>query len=134
MCFFSRFLFLFSVKLNKSCLTQKVPDLSNLWLRKSQIFSQDNEDCKIVFNIMHQIFDIEVSSRKLLYRNEGFQEKVFNWFNGDRSLIEEFNQQKIVTVYNKWTRVTTAFNAIRGRKPQQSQNEQLRLVSIATNT
>ena len=109
-----------------------MPDLSNLWLRKSQIFSQESEDCQIVFNIMHQIFDIEVSSRKLLYTNEGFQEKVFEWFNGDRLLIEEFNQQKIATVYNKWTRVTTAFNSIRSRKTQHSQNEQSKLVSMAT--
>ena len=109
-----------------------MPDLSNFWLRKSQIFSQESEDCQIVFNIMHQIFDIEVSSRKLLYTNEGFQEKVFEWFNGDRLLIEEFNQQKVATVYNKWTRVTTAFNSIRSRKTQHSQNEQSKLVSMAT--
>ena len=109
-------------------------DLRNLWQLKSQIFSQESEDCQTVSKIMHQVFDIEVSSRKLFYRNEGFQEKVFEWFNGDGSLIEEFNQQKIVTVYNKWTRVTSAFNTIRGRKPQQSQNEQLRLVSMTTKT
>ena len=108
-----------------------MPDLSNLWLRKSQIFSQERKDCQTVFKIMHQVFDIEVSSRRLFYKNEGFQEKVFEWFDG---WIEEFNQQKIATVYNKWTRVTTAFNSIRGRKPQQSQNEQSRLVSMATNT
>ena len=111
-----------------------MPDLSYLWLRKSQIFSQESEDCQKVFKIIHQVFDIEVSSRKLFYRNEKFQKKVFEWFDGDGSLIEEFNQQKIATVYNKWTGVTTAFNSIRGRKPQQSQNEQLRLVSITTNT
>ena len=108
-----------------------MPDLSNLWLRKSEFFSQESEECQRVFKIIHQIFDIEVSSKELLYINEGFQERVFDWFNGDRSKIKEFNHQKIATVYNKWTRVTTAFNSIRGRKSQNDQNDESNLVSVA---
>ena len=64
-----------------------------------------------MYAVLHQVFDIEVSSRKLFYRNERFQEKVFEWFNGDTSLNEELNQQKIATGYNngKLVEIPAAF-------------------------
>ncbi len=45
-------------------------------------------------------------------------------------MIEEFKEQKITTVYNKWTRVTTAYNSIRGQKPKHVQKHDVDLVSI----
>ena len=73
----------------------------------------------------------ELSSRPLSYTNRGFQAKVLQWFNGDLELIEEFKEQKITTVYNKWTRVTTAYNSIRGQKPKHVQKQDVNLVSKA---
>ena len=74
---------------------------------------------------------LELSSRLLSYTNRGFQIKVSQWFNGDLELIEEFKKQKITTVYNKWTRVTTAYNSIRGQKPKHVQKHDVNLVSKA---
>jgi hypothetical protein len=72
----------------------------------------------------------ELSSRPLSYTNRGFQAKVLQWFNGDLKLIEEFKQQKITTVYNKWTRVTTAYNSIRGQTPKHVQKQDVSLHSV----
>ena len=44
-------------------------------------------------------------------------------------LIEKFKEQKITTVYNKWTRVTTAYNSIRGQKPKHVQKHDVNMVS-----
>ena len=79
----------------------------------------------------HKFLTLELSSRLLSYTNRGFQTKVAQWFNGDLELIEEFKEQKITTVYNKWTRVTTAYNSIRGQKPKHVQKHDVNRVSKA---
>ena len=79
----------------------------------------------------HKFLTLELSSRRLSYKNKGFQTKVSQWFNGDMELMEEFKHQKITTVYNRWTRVTTAYNSIRSQKPKHVQKHDVNLVNKA---
>ena len=83
-----------------------------------------------VLAVINQIFDFELSTKSLVYSNEGFHKRIFQWFNGDNKLLEDFNHQKITTVYNKWTHVTTSYNTIRGQRPKHGQKQDSKLVSL----
>ena len=88
---------------------------------KLDSFDMARQECRIVYPLIGQIFEFEASSRTLLYSHPGFKERVQDWLGGSASLMDEFVHQKIVTVYNIWTRTTTSFNSLRSQKPKKAQ-------------
>ena len=83
--------------------------------------NDSNDACRKVIQILDQIFDIDPSSRSLKYSNVGFVERVEQWFDNNETLIEELKNQKIVTIYNKWSRVTSSYNTLRNKRPKYHQ-------------
>ena len=116
---------------NKSCLKGEIADLSNFLEQKYHISDQSSSECLSALSKIELIFELDVSSKPLIYdKNGGFSKKVFKWFNGDTKVIAQFKNQKVITIYNKWTRSTTAYNSIKSKKPKKTQNQETKLVSL----
>lgn len=75
---------------------------------------------KTVVTLMDQLFEVELASTPLQYSNPGFVRKVHEWFGNDSRVLNDFRNQEILTVHNKWTRQTSSFNSVRGNRPKKA--------------
>ena len=92
--------------------------LEKLFKHKEVFVDLSRQECQIIIPLIDQIFESIVSSRPLVIENAEFETKVKDWFKNDKTLIKRFMQQRITSIYNKWTRTTTVRNPLRGDRPQ----------------
>ena len=84
------------IRLKKSCLLHKNNlDLQNFAKLKEKIFDLERQECVIVYPIIEQIFEFEVSSRSLVV-NKKFESTVSEWFQNNNTLVKRFKTQRYV--------------------------------------
>lgn len=71
-------------------------------------------------SLMSELFELELASRPLLYSESKFAWKVHQWLGNDSQFLNDFRNQEILTVHNKWTRQTSSFNFVRGNRPKKA--------------
>ena len=97
---------------NSEITIEKVLEYKNTFIDLSR------QECAIIHPLIDQIFETVISSRPIVVKNKGFETKVKDWFKNNKTLIRIFMQQRITSIYNKWTRTTTVRNPLRGDRPQ----------------
>ncbi len=90
---------------------------SSQWLDHS-------DQCATAKQVIYQLFDIEIVSRHLAISTR-LQPLMDKWFNGRPDLVRQFQNQTVVSIFNRWSRTTTVSNPLRAARPRSADPDKM---------
>ena len=100
------------------CFDRRVEDLTDVFKNWRRTWDESRPECLRAAELLQELFHLEVRTGSLTVPDD-MEPVVRGWLGNDPNLYENFFNQSLLFVNNRWLSTTTVRNPLRASKPRQ---------------